>query len=219
MKKLIASAIILSMLAAMTGCKGKDDNNTNDAQNTEASTSASVSEPAESNGETAGTAEAGAATNEAADTTPANEEDVPPVTPEDGESHAAAIAQAVSEAVQFPMMGEVNETAASMEIEPAELASTMYGIDLSLCSDYYLSGAMISAQLNEIIVVKPTEGSEDALKAALDAHFEYIKNDAAFYPAQELSAAGAVQGETASGYYYIIVHEDGETAANAIIDM
>ena len=50
-----------------------------------------------------------------------------------------------------------------------------------------------------------------------DAHFEYIKNDAAFYPDQEPSAAGTVNGTTEDGYLYIIVHENGADIASAML--
>lgn len=110
------------------------------------------------------------------------------------------------------------EWVAMQEITDADNAMTMFGLDLSLCEEYYLSAAMMSAHLNEIIVVKPTPGNEPKVEAQLDEHFDYIKNSAAFYPAQELSAAGAVQGKTNDGFYYIIVHQIGSEIADVIKD-
>jgi hypothetical protein len=109
------------------------------------------------------------------------------------------------------------EWPAMMEIPDAETASMLLGIDVSLCEDYYLSTQLMSAQLNVIIVVKPSAGNEAAVKEQLDAHFAYIKDGAAFYPAQEESAAGSVQGETEDGYMYIIVHAEGATIADSLL--
>ena len=109
------------------------------------------------------------------------------------------------------------EWPAMMEIPDAETASMLLGIDTTLCEDFYLSTQLMSAQLNEIIIVKPTAGNEAAVKEQMDAHFAYIKDGAAFYPAQEVSAAGAVQGTTDDGYMYILVHENGADVENALL--
>lgn len=100
------------------------------------------------------------------------------------------------------------------QIEDAETINSMLGIDTALCEDYYVATAMMSVHLNEVIVVKPSAGNEEVVQTALDEHFAYIKDGAAFYPAQEKSAAGAVQGKTEDGFYYIIVHEIGSEIAD-----
>jgi len=103
-----------------------------------------------------------------------------------------------------------------MELPDAETAMMMLSIDPALCEDYYMSTQLMSAHLNEVLICKPAAGKEAELQAQFDAHFEYIKNGAAFYPEQEVSAAGAVKGKTDSGYLYIIVHENGATAEAAM---
>ena len=110
------------------------------------------------------------------------------------------------------------EWPAMMEIPDAESVNMMLSIDPALCEDYYFSTQLMSAQLNEVVIAKPSAGNEDALQAQFDAHFEYIKNGAAFYPAQEESAAGAVQGKTDSGYLYIIVHTDGAAIEESLMN-
>ncbi len=110
------------------------------------------------------------------------------------------------------------EWPAMMEIPDADTASMLLGIDTTLCDDFYLSTQLMSAQLNEIIIVKPAAGNEAAVKEQLDAHFAYIKDGAAFYPAQEASAAGAVQGTTDDGYMYILVHENGADVEGALLN-
>lgn len=102
------------------------------------------------------------------------------------------------------------------QVEDEEVINSMLGIDTSLCDEYYVATAMMSVHLNEVIVLKPSAGNEPAVQAALDEHFAYIKDGAAFYPAQEKSAAGAVQGKTDDGFYYIIVHEIGSEIADVM---
>lgn len=108
------------------------------------------------------------------------------------------------------------EWVSMQQVTDAENAMTMFGIDTSLCEQYYLSVAMMSAHLNEIIIVKPKAGSEPAVQAQLDEHFNYIRESAAFYPAQQISAEGAVKGKTADGYSYIIVHQIGQEIADVM---
>ncbi len=110
------------------------------------------------------------------------------------------------------------EWVSMQEITDAESAMTMFGLDTTLCDEYYLSVALMSAHLNEIIIVKPKPGSEPNVESQLDEHFDYVKNSAALYPEQEISAEGAVQGKTADGYYYIIVHRIGSEIADIIKD-
>ncbi len=120
---------------------------------------------------------------------------------------AAQMAANALTAIEWPAM---------MNVEDPEMINSFFGIDTALCEDFYISNQMISAQLNEVIIVKPAEGKTADLQAQLDAHFEYIKNDAAFYPEQEPSAEGAVMGELSNGYKYIFVHENGNVIEEAV---
>ena len=122
---------------------------------------------------------------------------------------AKDMAANIMTAVEWPAM---------MEITDAETANLMVGIDLNLCEDYYFTNQMMSVHLNEVLIAKPKAGSEDALKEQFDARFDYIKNGAAFYPEQEESAAGAVNGTTEDGYLFIIVHADGAKAQEAMLN-
>lgn len=225
-KNLLATAVILSMLAALTGCTG--NNNSSDTSDTSSDNANSSAVTSEAQGPI--TSEAGNGEDLAgADSTVENgtigattengttdigagdipEEEYTEYTP-DPDGRAAKLAAAAFSGTEFPAM---------MEVTRSDWAEGFFGIDLSICEDFYISNAMISAQLNEVIIAKPKAGSEEALKAQFDSHFDYIKNDpnATFYPAQEASAEGAVSGETADGYYYIIVHENGESAAEALL--
>lgn len=105
---------------------------------------------------------------------------------------------------------------ASEQITDAEIAETMLGLDLSLLDDYSIFVPMMSVHLDELIVVKPKAGSEADVEKQLTAHLDYIKNGAAFYPDQEIAAAGAVMGQTDDGYYYLVVHQVGSDIAEVI---
>ena len=105
---------------------------------------------------------------------------------------------------------------ASEQITDAEIAETMLGLDLSLLDDYSIFVPMMSVHLDELIVVKPKAGSEADVEKQLTAHLDYIKNGAAFYPEQEIAAAGAVMGQTDDGYYYLVVHQVGSDIAEVI---
>lgn len=122
---------------------------------------------------------------------------------------AAQMAANALTAIEWPAM---------MNVEDPEMISSFFGIDTGLCEDFYVSNQVISAQLNEVIIVKPAEGKEADLQAQFDAHFEYIKNDAAFYPDQEPSAEGAVMGKLDNGYLYILVHKNAQAAADALLN-
>ncbi|MGN1119596.1 MAG: DUF4358 domain-containing protein [Oscillospiraceae bacterium] len=225
MKKLICVITVLSMVAALAGCANNNNSGSSEASSypsTSASdTSASdtsASDTASSEPESSVPDEQPEESNTASDAADdganadandgAAEEDV--IEYQQAEDRKSAkLAEAVYSAVEFPSM---------MEVTTSDLAEGFFGIDLELCEEFYIANAMISAQLAEVIIAKPKAGCEEALNEQLDKHFDYIKNDpnATFYPAQEVSAAGAVSGVTAEGYHYIIVHENGADAAEAI---
>ncbi len=97
-----------------------------------------------------------------------------------------------------------------MNITDAETANTVLGIDLNMVEDYYISIPAMSAHVTEIILIKPKAGSEDAIKEAVKARFDYVQETGAFYPMNEEVVAGAVTGVTDSGYVYTIVHTEGK---------
>ena len=91
--------------------------------------------------------------------------------------------------------------------------------NLENCEEYCFATNIISAQLKKIVVIKPKDGKDGDISAAVDKYFDGVKNDPniAFYPMQQASAEGAVKGVTDDGYYYVIVHENGEDIAAAMI--
>lgn len=207
MKRFVSTVIAMAMLTAgLSGCTGNN--------NSGSSGSSEVSDSSDSGSDNSDNSENSDNSDSAPDTSGATSDGASTGTSDGGENlpdpdgRAAKMGAAAMEAVEWPAM---------MDVTDPEMASMFFGIDLSACEDYYLSNQLISAQLNEVVIAKPSAGNEDALKSAFDAHFEYIKNEAAFYPDQEASAAGAVSGTTEDGYLYIIVHENGADAAEAML--
>lgn len=135
------------------------------------------------------------------------------------ESDTSSDAESVSLTADQMAANALNaiEWPALMKLENDELVESYFGISADLVEEYSVFMQLMSAHLNEIVIVKPAEGKEADLQAQLDSHFEYIKDGAAFYPEQELSASGAVMGKTDNGYLYIIVHEEGKTAADELM--
>lgn len=114
------------------------------------------------------------------------------------------LAEAVNGCVEWPAMEEITD---------GEIIKSLFNLDVDMLDEYYVSNALMSVHLNEIIIVKPKAGNEETVKSQLDEHFAYIKDGAAFYPDQEIAAAGSVEGVTSDGYYYIIVHQIGSQIA------
>lgn len=199
MKKLLAAAAILS-IAALAGCSANNNNSADSSSEAVSETSSASSESTSDTTPESETAPAESGTNE--DSPEENKSD----------SRAALYADAVLGAAQWPDMELITE-------DTAESAYSFTGIDLSLCEDYYFALPYTSVDLARIIIVKPAEGNEDAVRSQVEAHFDYIKTSAADYPTQEAAVSGSVSGVTSDGYYYIIVSENGAAAADAIAAM
>ncbi|MGN0687566.1 MAG: DUF4358 domain-containing protein [Oscillospiraceae bacterium] len=215
MKKFLSLAAVLAALTlTVTACsKDNADSSAPNSSTSEAATSSDVNSETTNSETTGSEADSGtssdAATSEVNSDTSAENSDNGASDNESAELDAYSMAANAMSTIEWPAM---------MEVADAETAELMLGIDLAMCEDYYISTQMMSVHLNEVIIIKPTAGSEDAVQQQLDEHFEYIKNGAAFYPAQEISAAGAVMGKTDSGYLYIIVHENGADAEAALLN-
>ena len=189
MKKFLATVIALSAITAVfTGCSG---NGTSSNSSSTASDSSSSSSSSSSSESTSGTSQAEPSEGETTERT------------------AEDLAQAVFQAIDW---------VSSEQITDAEIAKTMVNLDLDLLEDYSIYVPMMSVHLDEVIFVKPKAGKEDEVKAELDEHFAYIKDGAAFYPDQEIAAAGAVEGKTDDGFYYIIVNQIGSQIEEIIKD-
>lgn len=116
-------------------------------------------------------------------------------------------AEAALNAVEFPKMTKV---------ETADEIDAFFEFNTANYADFSLYMNVMSVNLNRVIIVKPLPDKHDEVFTELETYFNDLITNSAFYPAQESAAAGAKMGETADGYIYIIVHEDGETAVRAI---
>lgn len=202
MKRIITLSVILSALAlAVTGCS----NNANNSSSNSSEATSSVTSTSEATSETSNTSEtAPADTGDTADTNETAE------APSNADTRAAQYAEAALGAVEWPAM---------MEVTDAEEAMLQFSIDPALCEEFYFSGNMMSVHLNRILIAKPAAGSEEVLREQFDSYWAYLNDmeKESLYEAQAASLAGMVRGETSDGYYYIIVHEDGTAAEEALL--
>lgn len=190
MKKFLATVIALSAItAAFTGCSG---NTSSSSSSNSSNSSSDSSSSAASDNSSAGTSQAESGSE--SQTTERTAED---------------LAQAVFKAIDW---------VSSEQITDAEIAKTMVNLDLDLLDDYSIYLPTMSVHLDEIVIVKPKAGKEAEVQAELDEHFAYIKDGVAFYPDQEIAAAGAVEGKTDDGFYYIIVNQIGSQIEEIIKD-
>lgn len=198
MKKILALAAVLSALTlSLAGCTGGAS-----SDNSASSDSSSGSgEPMTSEShESAATGGEDSAPSDilTGETSGDNSSDGS----ESAERTAAALGEAVKNAVEFPEMEDAN---ADFDVTDIEVVDSFYSVNL------------MSPQLYRIVIIKPTEETKDAAAKKIEEYAEYMKTEAAFYPDQEISAAGTVSGVTPDGFYYVIVHEDGAKAEEALL--
>lgn len=207
MRKLIAAIIISALTLALAGCTS--NNNSGSSASTSGT---STSSDTTSNQDSSGTSSESNSENnsDTGSDVSGNESGNSNESGTSGEyaDEAHRLADVVQNAVEFPAMGEVTD--------PEDIQN-IFGINTDLCVEYAFIQNLMSVHLNEIIVLLPAAECEDELLEQLTKRFEYIRNEAAFYPDQEVSAAGAVMGTTENGYLYIIVHENGSDAQEALL--
>lgn len=211
MRKLIAAIIISALTLALAGCSG-NNNSGSSASTSGTSTSSDTTSNQDSSG-TSSETDSGTSSESNSDTSSGvtgNESENSNDSGTSGEyaDEAHRLADAVQNAVEFPAMGEVTE--------PEDIQN-IFGINTDLCVEYAFIQNLMSVHLNEVIVLLPAAECEEELLEQLTKRFEYIRNEAAFYPDQEASAAGAVMGTTENGYLYLIVHENGSEAQEALL--
>lgn len=215
MKKIFLSAILCgSLMLTLAGCgnRNNSDNSsemTSSGENSEqTSTEESSEQSSESSNESSSDINggAGAGTESGADNSHLQFPD----------NRAGRMAAAALNTGAWPAMdvvSEVDEIGAMFSTDEGEV------FNLDDLEEYCFCTNVISAQLNRVIVVKPVNGREGAVEDAINTYLNYSQTGAAFYPAQEESAAGAVSGKTPDNYIYLIVHKNGASIADAIRDV
>ena len=215
MKKIFLSAILCgSLIFTLAGCgnRNNSDNSSemssgeNSEQTSESSTESSSDQSSESSNENSSDVNGTAGTEGGADNSALSFPD----------NRAGRMAAAALRTDVWPAMDVVSE---------ADMIGSMFSTDegevfnLDDLEEYCFCTNVMSAQLNRVIVVKPVNGREGAVEDAINTYLNYSQTGAAFYPAQEESAAGAVSGKTPDNYIYLIVHKNGGAIADAIANV
>lgn len=201
MKKTVLTALVLSaLMLSIAGCSNNTSSDSSDSSSSASTTSEATSAP-ESDSETS--AASTPETSEPETSAPAETGDAQP---ESG--RAAVLGAAALNADEWPDLDMINDAA---------IIESYFGFNADDTEDYYLAIPMISANMEEIIVVKPKAGSEEAVKTAIFDHITNVTENMFLYPGQEEIAAGAVSGETPDGYIYGIVHKNGADIAQAML--
>lgn len=215
------------LTATLTAC---DTNKPSDSSSSTSSTESSSSESSssESSSTESSSTDSSTENSESAPDSSSNDDIVVPDDPNNpGDSNEGVD----NSGLEFPdnRAGALAKAALAEDAWPAvdivpdaETIGLMFSADFNTDSyeEYCFCTNFISVALNKVIVIKPKEGKEEEVSSALDAYLEAVQTDPniAFYPAQELSAAGAVTGKTDDGYYYMIVHENGADIAAAMVE-
>ncbi len=240
MKKIITTALIAAMLTvSLAGCKNNDepgnsgnsgtsstDSSTGSTDSSTGSTDSNTSSDTTSSGDT------GASGGDSS--APAAEGKSPAVRlkamfdkfPElFGATEGMAMvvagpsADAIKEVFPDPADPEHPTHCVSMVDESANVASMMQLTQLNLedCEDYIMAVPMISAQLKQIVIVKPKAGKEEAVKSALNQFADFAKQPQPMeYPTWEEERAGTHFGETDDGCCYVVVAVEGADMGSAI---
>lgn len=192
MKKTILTAIVFCALTlSLAGCGAKNNSSSSDSSATSGATSAPEFDSETSAPESDSESSASAETAESQ--------------PDSGK--ADILGAAALNADEWPELDIISDP---------EVIEAYFGFKIDDAEDYYLAMPMISANVEEIVVVKPKAGSEEVIRAAVEDHISNVTENMFLYPGQEEIAAGAVTGVTADGYCYGIIHKNGEGIAQAI---
>lgn len=204
MKKTIFTVLLCgSLVLTLAGCGGGNSSDISSDMSSGESTEESSSSESSSENESSADISDDSGSNPIVDNSSLDYPD----------NRAGRMAAAALKTDEWPYMQVVSDP---------EVIGTMFSTDkgvtfnLDDLEEYCFCSNLISAQLNEVIIVKPVNGREGAVQDVLDSYLNYTQNGAAFYPDQEISAAGAVSGKTADNYMYLIVHENGAAIADAI---
>lgn len=217
MKKIVSILLVCAMLTAtLTAC---DTNKPSDTSSSTSSTESSSSESSSSESTTESSSTDSGSTD---DNIVVPDDPNNPGDGDDGEgvdnsglefpdNRAGALAKAALATDAWPAMDLVTDP---------EFVSAMFSADFNIDSyeEFCLSTNFISAAFNKVIIIKPKAGKEEEVSNAFKSYQEMIQDPSMmYYPDQEIQIAGTVTGETDDGYYYMIVHENGEDIAATML--
>ncbi len=191
MRKIFVAMICAAAMVTLSGCRNNMENSSGTSQSS--SQSSAISSSSSSGSQSS----SGSDSSQPSDSSASG-------------STAEKMADKALNADEWPSMETVSEQ---------NYVNALFNEEIVLadCEDFCLMSNTISAQLYKILLVKPKADKAQAIQSAMDDYFEYVRNEGAFYPDQQASAAGAVKGKTESGYIYIIVHPNGTLIADAML--
>ncbi len=237
MKKIITTVLLAGMLTAtFAGCSGNDnsssDSNTSSDVQSGTTSGDTSSDATSSEGNSETSSDAGSESTPATEGKNAaemlnavfsNTEKFPMFSATEGMAMVVCGPDAEKIREVFPVSENPEAAPAHcvVEVGDAETGLTMVGLAETVAAadleDMIIATPMMSAQLKQIIIVKPAAGKEEAVKSAISAFAETAKQPNPMeYPAWEAERAGTATGETANGYLYVVVAAEGADMGAAI---
>lgn len=114
------------------------------------------------------------------------------------------------------MSGDSAEFPHHMAVTDETMISDVLGYDLSITEDHSINIQLVSADLFEFTLIRADSGSGDAVLQMLNERKDYLRERAAFYPAQVEAADATVVSHTGD-IYYLICHKDAVSIEKALI--
>ena len=217
MKKIVSVLLIsATLVAALTACDNKTSGDSSDNSSVTDNSSSSTTDNSETSSDDSSTVDSVSDPVDGSD-------DNNIVVPDDPDNPPGENEGADNSGLEYPdnKAGQMAKAALAVNVWPGmtlaedqDMVDALFydrGFVIENYDEYCISTNFISGQLCNVFVIKPKEGSESEVETVFDNYMEALKTDRnlTFYPAQVESAAGAVQGKTDDGYYYLIVHADG----------
>ena len=200
MKKygILAFILAIVLMFSLTACGSKDDNGGQQAEN--GSESGSTAGPED------GTSDPGE--NDAGSENNADQEGTSDDQGGSGSTEgtkAQEIWEAIAGAVELP---------STMELTPQDLENT-YGISQDQYEEFVCQYPLMNVTATEILIIKPAEGQEDAVKQAIEARQKALEEQWSMYLPAQLELVENYKLAEAGGYILFCVAEDSEGVVNA----
>lgn len=114
-------------------------------------------------------------------------------------------------------MAELIKSSMSFDYYPdmeadAEVLESIFGLTSDMYEDYFCEMPAISVLSDTLLIVKPAEGKEDAVRKALQAHLDYEQNEAMQYPVNAVQAKATTIYESDGYIYYLALFGDVSNA-------
>ena len=94
-----------------------------------------------------------------------------------------------------------------MEVTDETFLTDILGYDMSIAEDSCVNVQLVSTDLFELTIIRADEDNADAVGNMLEEHKEYLRKQAAYYPAQ-VKAADATRVGKSGRYHSLICCEE-----------